>query len=67
MHRCLTSEFLYLTGFYFVDLEDAKIGLPLTELKQGIMVGAEVMFRTNKTPCTRSRQQESPPHEVLDS
>jgi len=29
-------------GFYFVDLEDAKIGLPLTELKQGIMVGAEM-------------------------
>ena len=32
-------------GFYFVDLEDAKIGLPLTELKQGIMVGAEVHGR----------------------
>lgn len=29
-------------GFYFVDVEDAKIGLPLTKLKQGIMVGTEV-------------------------
>ena len=27
-------------GLDFVDLEDAKIGLPLAELKQGVMVGA---------------------------
>ena len=30
-------------GFYFVDLEDAKIGLPLSELIKRIMVGAEVL------------------------